>query len=453
MQDLTTGSITRHLMKTTSFMLVGMVFQTLYVLVDLYWVAHLGTEAIAAVALSTNLMFIVLAMTQMLGVGTTTLVSHAVGRKDRDGARFIFNQSQVLAVVVGALFFIVAMWLRPVYTQGLAADATTLRLASEYLGWFIPAMAFQFAMVAMGSALRGTGQFKPTMVVQTGTVILNIVLAPILMFGWGTGRPLGVAGTAISTLVAILVGTVWLALYFRPRDAFLKFRPADWKPSLSVWGRMLKIGLPAGTEFGLMAAYLVLVYIISRPFGAAAQAGFGIGMRIVQSFFLPVVALGFAVAPVAGQNFGARRGDRVRATFRSAAAMASAGMVVALLVLQIAPAAIVGVFSTDARVIATGAEYLRVISWSFIASGIIFVASSMFQAMGNTLPSLATSFTRLMLVSIPVLILSRAPGFTLLWVWYLSVGSVAIQLGLSLFLLRREFRLRLDFGAAPATAG
>ena len=453
MQDLTTGSVTRHLMKTTSFMLVGMVFQTLYVLVDLYWVSHLGTEAVAAVALSTNLMFIVLAMTQMLGVGTTTLISHAVGRKDRDGARFVFNQSQVIGIVVGAMFFVIAMWLRPAYTRGLGADGETARLAAEYLGWFIPAMALQFGMVAMGSALRGTGQFKPSMVVQTGTVILNMLLAPVLMFGWGTGRPLGVAGAALSTFIAIVAGTVGLAFYFRPADSFLKFRLADWKPALPVWGRMLKIGLPAGTEFALMAAYLVLVYVISRPFGAAAQAGFGIGMRIVQSFFLPVVALGFAVAPVAGQNFGARRGDRVRATFRSAAAMASAAMAVAFVVLQIAPGAIVGFFSDDARVVATGTQYLRVISWSFVASGIIFVTSSMFQAMGNTVPSLTTSFTRLIIVSIPVVILSRAPGFTLLWVWYLSVGSVAIQLALNLLMLRREFRLRLNFSPAPASAG
>ena len=87
MQDLTTGSLSRHLLKTTSFMLVSMVFQTLYVLIDLYWVGRLGTDAVAAVAVSGNLMFVVLAATQMLGVGTTTLVSHAAGRKDRDKAR------------------------------------------------------------------------------------------------------------------------------------------------------------------------------------------------------------------------------------------------------------------------------------------------------------------------------------------------------------------------------
>ena len=448
MQDLTTGSIARHLVKTTSFMLVGMVFQTLYVLVDLYWVGSLGTEAVAAVGLSTNLMFIVLAVTQMLGVGTTTLVSHAAGRKDRAQALLAFNQSQVLCVVVGALFFVVAMLLRPAYAQSLAADAGTRQLASDYLGWFIPAMGFQFLLIPMGSALRGTGQFKPSMVIQTSTVVLNMILAPILIFGWGTGRPLGVAGAALATFIAIVVGTVAMTFYFRPATSYLKFLPADWKPSLPLWGRLLKIGLPAGTEFALMAVYLVLVYVIIRPFGAAAQAGFGIGLRIVQAFFLPIVALGFAVAPVAGQNFGARQGLRVRQSFQTAALMATAAMIGAALLLQIAPAAAVQVFSADPQVVATGSEYLRIISWNFIASGIIFVSSSMFQAMGNTLPSLLTSFTRMVLVAIPLLILSRLPGFELRWVWYLSVASVFVQLCLNLLLLRREFRVRLNF--APA---
>jgi putative MATE family efflux protein len=429
-------------------MLVGMIFQTLYVLVDLYWVGRLGTEAVAAVGLSTNLMFIVLAITQMLGVGTTTLVSHAVGRKDRDHALLVFNQSQVLCVLIGALFFVVAMVFRPVYVGRLAADAVTTQLASEYLGWFIPAMAFQFLLIPMGSALRGTGQFKPSMVIQTGTVILNIVLAPFLIFGWGTGVPLGVAGAALSTFVAIVAGTIGMAFYFRPATSYLKFMPADWKPSLPLWGRLLKIGLPAGTEFALMAVYLVLVYVIIRPFGAAAQAGFGIGLRIVQALFLPIVALGFAVAPVAGQNFGARQGQRVRQTFKSAALMATTAMIGAALLLQVGSEAAVRLFSTDAQVVATGAEYLRIISWNFIASGVIFVSSSMFQAMGNTLPSLVTSFTRIIIVAVPLVIFAKVPGFELRWVWYLSVASVLIQMCLNLLLLKREFRLRLNF--APA---
>jgi MATE family, multidrug efflux pump len=451
MQDFTSGSIPRHLLKTTSFMLVTMVFQTLYFLIDLYWVGRLGKEAVAAVGISGNLFFIVLAATQMLGVGTTTLVSYAAGQKDRDRACLVFNQALVLSVLVGAFFLALGMVVRPIYARVLSADALTARLASDYLLWFVPASALQFAMVAMAAALRGTGNFKPGMVVQTATVILNMILAPILIFGWFTHRPLGVTGAALSTFIAIVVGTVWLSTYFRPAAAFLRFMRADWRPRLDLWAAMLKIGLPAGAEFALIAVYLFIVYSVSRPFGAAAQAGFGIGMRILQAGFMPVVALGFAVAPVAGQNFGARRTQRVRDTFRSAVLMSVGVMIAFAVICHIAPAAMVGIFTRDPQVIAVGEEYLRILSWNFVASGLVFVASSMFQAMGNTIPSLITSFGRVALVAVPAFALSRLPGFELRWIWYLSVTAVTLQMVASLLLLRREFRLRLQGAPVPAT--
>src|SRR5919206_2924418 len=298
MQDLTTGPITRHLLKTTSFMLVTMVFQTLYFLVDLYWVGRLGTEAVAAVGIAGNLTFIVLALTQMLGVGTTAVVSHATGRKDHERALLLFNQSQVLAMLTGVVFFVVAMLLRWPYARAMSADATTAALAARYLLWFIPAMALQFALVAMGAALRAIGNFKPGMVVSTATVIINMILAPFLIFGWFTGVRMGVAGAAVSSLVAIVIGIVWLAMYFLPKDAYLRFVTADWRPRLDLWKQMLVIGLPAGFEFAMMAVYLALVYSITRPFGAAAQAGFGIGQRVIQAGVMPGVALGFSVEPV-----------------------------------------------------------------------------------------------------------------------------------------------------------
>src|SRR5437762_2926532 len=312
MQDLTTGPITRHLLKTTGFMLVTMLFQTLYFLIDLYWVGRLGTAAVAAVGIAGNLTFIVLALTQMLGVGTTAVISHAVGRKDAPQAVMLFNQAQVLAMLTGVLFLVIGLATRLPYARAMAADARTAELATQYLVWFVPAMALQFGLVAMSAALRAIGNFKTGMVVGTVTVILNMILAPFLIFGWGTGHPLGVA----------------------------------------------------------------------------AQAGFGIGIRIIQAGFMPVVALAFSVAPVAGQNFGARLGQRVKDTFKDAAWMAVALMVVFAIACHLLPGPLVSVFSKDDGVIAVGTEYLRIISFNYVASGLVFVASSAFQAMGNTIPSL-----------------------------------------------------------------
>ena len=451
MNDLTTGSVSRHLLKTTGFMLVTMIFQTLYFLVDLYWVGRLGTDAIAAVSIAGNWTFVTLGLTQMLGVGTTTVVSHAVGRKDHEQALLLFNQSQVLALITGVVFLIVGLAIRVPYTRAMSADPNTARLAAQYLLVFIPAMALQFALVSMGSALRAVGTFKPGMLVSTTTVIINMILAPFLIFGWWTGHAYGVAGAAMSSLVAIVIGIVWFLFYFK-KDQYLHFVFADWGPRFAIWKKMLGIGLPAGFEFAITAVYLVLIYSIMRPFGATAQAGFGIGMRVIQAGFMPVVALGFAVAPVAGQNFGARHAQRVKDTFRDGAMMAAGFMVLWAIFCNIAPSALVGIFSKDPAVIEVASTYLRIISWNFIASGVIFVGSSMFQAMGNTVPSLITSGVRILTVAIPSYLLSRMPGFHLNWIWYLSVASVYIQVTLSMLMLRREFRKRLAFDSPAVIA-
>jgi Na+-driven multidrug efflux pump len=128
-------------------------------------------------------------------------------------------------------------------------------------------------------------------------------------------------------------------------------------------------------------------------------------------------------------------------------------MFVMAILCNIAPADLVGLFAKDADVVTVGDEYLRIVSWNFVASGLIFVTSSMFQAMGNTVPSLIASFCRILLIAFPALILSRTPGFALNWIWYLSVAAVIVQLGIVLSLLRREFKRRLDTmpGAPLAT--
>jgi putative MATE family efflux protein len=443
MQDLTTGPITKHLLKTTSFMLVMMVFQTLYFLIDLYWVGRLGTTSVAAVGIAGNLSFVVLAITQMLGVGTSTVIAHATGRKDRDAAIHLFNQSNVLACVAGSVFLVLGIALRGIYTAAQSADAETAKLANDYLDWFIPAMALQFPLASMGAALRGVGDFRTGMVVGTGTVVLNLILAPFLIFGWVTGHAFGVGGAALSTLVAVVAGLAWMIPHFTKHEAYLRFHPTDWRPRQQAWTRMLGIGLPAGFEFAMVAVYIGLVYAVTRPFGAAAQAGFGIGQRVIQAGFMPVVALAFSVAPVAGQNFGARLAGRVKATYRDAVIMVTIVMALFALASHIAPEWMIRLFTKDEVVVTVGVEYLRIISWNYVASGIIFVNSSMFQAMGNTMPSLLTSGIRMLLVAVPVVILSRLPGFELRSIWYLSAAAVIAQLALSLWLLRREFRLRL----------
>ncbi len=338
--------------------------------------------------------------------------------------------------------------LRDQYCQALSADAATAASARSYLLWFIPALVMQFPMTALGSALRATGIMKPIVAIQAFTVLINMVLAPLLIFGIGFPK-LGIAGAALATFISVVLANVLMVAYYQRNYHYLRFRLSLLKPRVQAWWAMLRIGLPAGGEFALMAVYIIVVYGIIRNFGAAAQAGFGVGARVMQAMFLPVVAIAFAVAPVMGQNFGGRRADRVRSSYYSALGLTSLVMVLLTIASQFAPDALIRLFSKDAGVIAFGGEYLRIVSLNFLAAGIVFTSSSAFQGIGNTLPPLISSMTRLLLFVLPATLLSRTPGFQIRHVWYLSVASILFQAGVNLLLLRREFRRKLTF-AEPA---
>ncbi len=443
MQDLTQGSISRHLVKLAAPIAIGMLFQTLYFVVDLYFVAQLGDTAIAGVSAAGNVQFIIMALTQILGVGTMALIAHASGRKDREDANLIFNQSLLLAAVCAALTLVGGYSLTRFYMANLGADAATMEAGVRYLYWFLPGLALQFALVAMGSALRGTGIAKPTMVIQMLTVVVNAVLSPILIVGWLTGKPFGVAGAAFASTLSVALGVVLMTYYFVRLEKFVAFDPTMFAPRVDAWRRILKIGLPPGGEFALIFVYVGVSYWIIRDFGAAAQAGFGVGSRVMQAIFLPAMAVAFATAPVAGQNMGAGLNDRVRATFRSAALMGTVMMLALTLVCQWRPTWPIGFFTDDPAVVEVGAEFLRIISWNFVATGLIFTASGMFQALGNTLPALFASATRIVTFALPGIWLAGRPGFTLSQLWTLSVATVGFQAVISLWLLRGELKRRL----------
>ena len=451
MRDLTEGPIVRQLIVMAVPIAIGMLFQTLYFLVDLYFVSRLGDAAIAGVSTAGTVTFVMMAVTQMLGVGTVALVAQAVGRKDQAEANLIFNQSVVLSAICGVLTLLAGLLLGGTYVRAMAADSAAAAAGTAYLYAYTPGLALQFALVALGSALRGTGIVKPTMMVQMLTVIVNTILAPVLIAGWGTHHPLGTGGAGLATSIAIAIGVALLWIYFVRLEHYVKLHPGLWRPRAAVIRRILNVGLPAGGEFFMLFVILGFIYWVIRDFGPAAQAGFGIGGRIMQALFLPVMALGFAAAPVAGQNFGARSFDRVRQTFRAAALLGAVLMLAITLLCQIRPEWFVEGFSRQPDVLAVGVPYLRIISWNFVATGLVFTCSGLFQALGNTVPSLLSSASRLLTFVLPVLLLWALSHFTLGQVWYLSVASVTLQALTSLALLQREFRRRLE--PPPAAAG
>jgi putative MATE family efflux protein len=443
MKDLTRGSIVGHILTMAPPIVAGMITIMICQLVDLYFVASAGEAAVAGVAAAGNAGFLINALMQVLGVGTVALMAHAVGRKDRADANLIFNQAIVLSALSGLLTLVAGFALARSYMRAVAADEATVEAGTTYLLWFMPALALQFAAQVMASALRATGIVRPSMLVQVLAVIVNIALAPVLIAGWGTGRAFGVAGAGLASSIAVLLGVLMLFVYFRKLERYVGFAPAQWRPQLRQWKRILDVGLPAGGEFAIIFVWMGVIYYVLRDFGAAAQAGFGIGTRVLGLIQMPALAIALAAAPIAGQNFGAGDGGRVRETFVKAALIGTAVMIGFTILAQWRPELLLAGFSNDRETMSVAVLFLQLVSLNLVAHGVIFTCHSMFQGLGNTKPVLLSSAVRLFTYAVPVIWLSTRPGFAIEHVWYLSIATTTLQAGLALWLVRREFRKRL----------
>ena len=442
MRDLTQGAIWRHLVGMAVFIGAGLIVNTLYMLIDLYFVSRLGKQAVAGVASAGSAMYITMSVAQLVGVGSLSLVSHAVGRKDQADAQSVFEQALAMGLVIGVLFLIAGYGAGGWAVGEIASDAGTAHAARLYLFWYLPALATMFPGAALGSALRASGVVGVPMMIQSGTVVINAILAPVLITGFLTGHPMGVAGAGLASSIAAMFGTLGLVVMFNRAQKYMHLHSAL-HPKWQVWKRIIAIGLPATGEFALIFITTAVAYWSIRGFGPQAQAGYGIGARTMQAIFLPAMAVAFATGPIAGQNFGARHAQRVRDTFRHAAVMGAGIMLALTLFCQISPHLLVQPFSNDPAVVTVATEFLRIASWNFVAVGLTFCCSGMFQALGDTKPALISSGSRLLTYVVPAVWLAGQSWVSLQDFWYLSLASICVQALIACLLLRQHLHHKL----------
>ncbi|WP_426028437.1 MATE family efflux transporter [Brevundimonas sp. TWP2-3-4b2] len=450
-QDLTQGSISKQLIGMAAFIGLGLLFQTLYFLIDLYFVGSIGADALAGVGLAGVFFFLAMAAAQLVSVGALSLIARAIGARDVGQIDGVYRQSLLLSGGLFVLTLALGYGLGGAAIDALAADPATAAKGKAYLDGFLPALALMFPTGAMAAALRAAGVVRPTMLVQTGTVLLNAVLAPILIAGWGSGFPLGVFGAGLASSVAAMVGflgSVWL--FGRVQTLIVDPLRLD-RPSPVILARIVGIGLPSAVEFLLMFVTMGVVYSVIRNYGSEAQAGFGVGSRVMQAIFLPAMAISFAVAPVAGQNFGAGLPDRVRRTVRDAALMSSALMACLTVLCLWEARLLVAPFAPDPAVAKAAATYLGIVSLNFVATGLIFTASGTFQALGDTRPALVGGLLRLIVFSAAAFWISAQPWARLEHLWWASAASALLHAVVALLFLRDQLKWKLA-GLVPRPA-
>jgi len=443
MTDLTQGSLRRHVWTMALPMMIGMFVQSLYLFVDLYFVADLGAEAIAAVSTAGNLMLLIMALTQMLNVGCVALIARYTGAREHQQANIVFQQAMLMGLALAALTLVLGIGLSGLYIQLLTADPVVQQQAQQFLSAYLPGLALMFVSTAIAAALRAVGIVKPAMQVHLVTVLLNILLAPVLIAGWGTGYPLGVFGAGLASSISVTVGVLLLWRYFLKSDHSVLQVPKHWRFDGTVWRQITAIGVPAGGEYALMFIFTGFVYWVIQDFGTATQAAFGIGNRILQAMMMPAMAISFALPAIVGQNFGAGQASRVYQSFQIGMQQMAWVMGLLFVLSQLLAHPLIALFSNDVQVQTEGELFMRIISLNCLSAVLVFSCSGIFQGLGNTWPSLASSSIRVFAFILPVLWLSGRRDFSPVMVWYCSAASVLLQGLCSCYLVRWQLRSKL----------
>jgi putative MATE family efflux protein len=448
MKDLTNGSIFRHLLKLSASLMVNMLAGTLYTLVNFFWLGKLGPEAQAAVALAGSPIILVMTMAPIMTVGARVLVSHAVGGQEKGQAVRIFNEVFGAALIALCIVGLFAWLYRHHFGEWLTPDAHTSALIADLLYWYIPAMVIQIPSAIMGSALGGSGRMRPSMVAQLVSVAINLVVSPLLIFGWMGLPRMGVTGAGLASFISSLAAMGVLTAHFFGPNAYMTFDLRYWIARPIMLWRAIKIGLPVGMQNAVIGCYMLVVIQLLRPFGPDEQAALGIGQRVLQSAMMPLIALSSANSILAGQNFGAKLGARVRETFRVSTVTSLVAMPLVFLLIQIFNRPICEAFSSDQTVISGAMSYLSITSFTLIPMSVIFACFGTLTGMGNTKASLVTEVITSIMLIVPALALSFHPDFSPAWMWELMVASSVAEMLIGLFFLRLEFRKILDFEAA-----
>ncbi len=422
---------------------ITMLVAAAHQVVTLYFVSGLGVDAVAAVSAAGNAAFIVGALGQILAIGTVALVSQSAGKKDFADISLVLTQTLALALVCAVGTAAIVHELAPLYMATLSEDESVVESGVTFLRWMAPGFAALLPMTVLSATFRGIGVISAPSMIYTFTIVMDVALAAVLIPGRGFIPSLGIEGAALASTLSYFMGLIWMLARFVRTERHIPILRRHFVPRFATWRRVFSLGLPAAAELALMFLSVSVVYLVIRDQGASAQAGFGIGFRVLQVLLLPGLALSFAAAPIAGQNFGARNAARVREVFRTTATLSSIVMVLVTIVVLLQPRILLLPFETDAASAETATVFLQLMSWTLVAQGLVYTCAFMFQALGNTVPALLSAMVRFVVFSAPAVWLSYQAGFHAEQVWYLLSASIAVQAVLSLWLLQIEFKRKL----------
>ena len=423
-------------------MIMSMLVQALYNVVDSMFVAQLNENALTAVSLAFPIQNLMIAVAAGTGVGINALLSKSLGEKKFETANTIAKNGILLGILSSLVFAILGLLGSRLFFEIQTKDAQIIEYGTQYMSVITIVSFGIFLQITFERLLQSTGKTIFNMITQGMGAIINIILDPILIFGWFGLPSMGVTGAAVATVIGQIFAAL-LGLFFNykfNKEIHVSFK--GFKPCKETIGNIYKIGVPSIIMQSIGSLTTFGINNILLMFSSTAATVFGVYFKLQSFVFMPVFGLTNGMIPIVAYNYGAQNKKRIYQTIKLSAIIAVGIMLVGLTIFQLFPQTLLGLFEASDHMLEIGVPALRTISLSFVFAGFGIVSSCVFQALGNGVYSMFISLTRQIVVILPVAFIF-AKLFGLNMVWFAYPIAEVVSVFMCIFMLRRILKTKV----------
>lgn len=442
-ESMGTDSIWRLLFRFSGPAIIAMMVAASYHIVDTIFVGSLGTDALAAMTISQPIMLIFIAIESGTGMGSASLIARRLGAGRPEEASRVLCIAISLTIGLGGLMTALCLPSLNWILKGLGATSGVLPLARSYISILVIFAAVESYFMVMGTIIRAEGSPLFSSTVHIISAVINIVLDPIFIYGWGPWEPMGVAGAATATVIARSIGALIFIYYFTSGRSSAQFRLHYFLPKLSVIKEIYRVGVASMVRMGGWSILMMFVNRKAISFGETTIAVLGVINRANSFTRMPSFGISQGMMPLVGYNYGAGKMDRAGEVFSKATRAALLWGAICLTVILIFPRQILSVFNSEPDFLDRGVTAIRIFSVAYLTMGPYFNSSAFFQAIGRGMASLIIGVAREFLLILPLIYLFTylfgvwgiwmtfpiadvlAVAFALIWVY-----NVARRLGI-----------------------
>ena len=426
-----TMPVGKLLMNMSLPIIISMIVQAMYNIIDSIFVAQINENALTAVSLAFPIQCLMIAVATGTGVGINALLSRSLGEQNIDTANKTAVNGIFIVAVSYIFFAVFGLFFCNLFFKTQSADIEIIQYGNQYLSICCVMAIGLFMQVTFERLLQATGKTFYTMITQGTGAIINIILDPILIFGLFGAPKLGIAGAAIATVIGQFISAI-LAIYFNfTKNHEIQISFKNFKPDFHIIKTIYQVGIPSIIMQSIGSVMTYGMNKILMGFSGTAVAVFGVYFKLQSFIFMPIFGLNNGFIPIVAYNYGARNKKRITDVTKIAIAIAVSIMLFGLAIFQLFPDKLLLLFNASDDMIQIGKIALRTISLSFIFAGFCIIVGSVFQALGNGMYSLIISFARQIIIILPAAyILSNTIGLNGVWfaIPLAEIGSVALTI-------------------------